>query len=86
MAVLNNADVLLNQIVDSVDSKSPANINYVKARMAIEAAGLSRKPKRELKMAVISYLQGVIRHPDPADTKHKAVNTVVFVDGSHARF
>jgi hypothetical protein len=93
MAVLKTQDAqaskpaasLLDQIVDSIDSKSPANINYVKARMAIEAAGLARSPKRDLKMVVISYLKGDIRHPDTAGSA-KAPNQVVFADGTRARF
>jgi hypothetical protein len=91
MAVLNNkedsAASLLDQIVSSVDSKSPANINYVKARIAIEAAGLTRKPKRELKMVVISYLKGEIRHLNPAEVTHgNKSNQVVFPDSTKARF
>jgi hypothetical protein len=92
MAVLKTPDAsaspaasLLDQIVALVDPKSPANINYVKARMAIEAAGLARSPKRELKMVVISYLKGEVRHPDTAGSV-KAPNQVVFADGSRARF
>jgi hypothetical protein len=86
MAVLNNTASFLDQIVAAIDSKSPANINYVKARMAIEAAGLARKPKRELKMVVISYLKGEIRHPDPDTTKRGSTNQVVFPDSTVARF
>lgn len=96
MAVLNNINVegyngpaaasLLDQIVKSVDSKSPANINYVKARMAVEQANLARKPKRDLKMVVISHLKGEIRHTTPAEKLKGMTNQVVFHDGSKARF
>lgn len=85
MAVLESAS-LLDQIVESIDSKSPANINYVKARMVIEQAQLARAPKRELKMEVISYLKGAIKHPS-ADEKAKGMtNQVVFSDNTKARF
>lgn len=90
MAVLNanasNPASLLDQIVSSVDPKSPANISYVKARMAIEAAGLTRKPLRELKMVVVSYLKGEICHPNAAEKARGATNQVVFPDRSKARF
>lgn len=87
MAVLKTpAASLLEAIVAAVDPKSPANINYVKARMAIEAAGLARSPKRELKMEVMSFLNGEIRYPNAAEKVKGATNQVVFPDHSKARF
>lgn len=86
MNVLNaTAASMLDKVI--IDATSPANINYVKARMAIEAAQLPRAQRRACKMEVISYLKGEIslRYPDPA-TGRKAPNQVVFSDGSQARF
>lgn len=77
MAVLKNAS-LLDSVV--IDASSPANINYVKARMAIEAAGMARAERRLAKMTVISYLKGEIRHPE------RGPNQVVFPDKTAARF
>lgn len=85
MAVLKSAS-LLDDIVNSINSKSPANINYVKARMVIEQAGLARKPLRELKMEVISYLNGAIKHPSPEEKAKGMTNQVVFSDNTKARF
>lgn len=82
MAVLNNADSTVSNIDDvQLDTSSPANINYVKARMAIEAAGYPRAKRRACKMEVISYLKGEIRHQAVGKP-----NMVDFRDGTSARF
>lgn len=85
MAVLNSTQASsLDNI--QLDKSSPANINYVKARMAIEAQLQTRSERRAAKMAVISYLNGEVRHPDPADKAKGATNQVVFEDNTKARF
>lgn len=84
MAVLNASAASLDAVV--LDASSPANINYVKARMAIEESIKERKPRRAAKMQVISYLKGEIRHVSPAEKLKGHTNQVVFHDGSKARF
>jgi hypothetical protein len=70
-----------------VDPKSPANINYAKARYAIEAAAKSRKEKREAKVAVVSLLNGeIVHHQLPAKSNGTTRKDVKFADGTVARF
>jgi hypothetical protein len=75
-------------ILDDVklDPKSPANINYVKARCAIEDAMKNRTARRSAKMVVIAHLKGEIHHPNPAEVKRGATKQVVFADNTKARF
>lgn len=60
------------------DEHAHTNINYVKARCAIEQAFPKRKDRRTAKMAVIEAFKGEIHHSDH--------NYVLFPDQSKARF
>lgn len=75
---------ILNDV--TLDPHSPANINYVKARMAIEQAASNRDERRGAKMVVIEHLHGEIRHPNPAELRKGATKQVVFPDKTKARF
>lgn len=65
-----------------------ANINYVKARCAIEQAFTKRADVRGAKMAVIEALGGTVVHPEELvpNKAHRAHNFVLFPDHSKAAF
>lgn len=69
-----------------LDPKSPANINYVKARCAIEEAVTGRTDIRKAKMVVIEHLGGTLHHPTPAQLQRGGTKQVVFGDNTKARF
>lgn len=68
------------------DPKSQANLNYVKARCVIEEKATCRSDRREAKLAVVTLLNGVVSHPNPAEAKRGVTKQVTFPDGSKARF
>lgn len=74
----------LNDVV--LDNKAASNINYVKARCAIEEVATCRMERRTAKMAVIQHLGGTIKHPTEAELRKGATKQVVFNDGTKARF
>lgn len=78
------------EVLDSIvlDAKARANINYVKARCAIEAAFPNRTERRAAKMAVVEALGGQVIHPEQhiANKAIHAPNYVLFGDKSQARF
>lgn len=69
-----------------LDPTQPANINYVKARHAIEESMKCRKDIRAAKLAVIEHLQGTLNHPTAAQLARGATKQVVFGDSTRARF
>lgn len=70
----------------TLSTKDSGCINYVKARMAIEEQMPNRQLKREAKMAVISHLNGSIKHPSAQEIKRGAHKLVIFPDNTKARF
>ena len=74
----------LDQLI--IDPKLPANINYLKARYAIEEAFHCRRDIRTAKLAVIEHLKGTIKHPSPAQVLRGATKKVVFADNTRAKF
>lgn len=72
----------LDEIQIDPKSKSPANIMYVKARIAIEQFAKNREERRMAKQQVVALLNGSINNHQirPGVTKHK----VVFGDGTVA--
>jgi hypothetical protein len=74
----------LNELM--LDSKLPANINYVKARCAIEEAFNCRRDLRAAKLAVIEHLNGTIKHPTQAQLARGATKQVLFPDNTKAKF
>lgn len=70
-----------------LDPKSPANINYVKARCVIEDTMNNRADRRTAKMVVIAHLKGEVQPVKvPATSGAPVPKQVVFADGSKARF
>lgn len=82
----------MNTIPSFLDSitldAAKANINYVKARCAIESAFPKRADCRAAKMAVIEALGGTVVHPEELipNKPHRAHNYVLFPDHSKAAF
>jgi hypothetical protein len=74
----------MNDVV--LDSNQASNINYVRARMAIEETAKSRRELRDSKMVVIEHLGGAIKHPSAIELRKGATKQVVFNDGTKARF
>ncbi len=68
------------------DPKATANINYVKARCAIEENFKCRADIRAAKLAVIEHFGGSIKHPSEAAAKKGFTKVVVFPDNSRAKF
>lgn len=76
---------LLDKI--TFDPKARASINYVKARIAIEAAYPNRKIRRSAKLVVIEHLNGQLVHPKVTPPQKTPLpNFVLFEDSSKARF
>lgn len=74
----------LNNVL--LDSKQASNINYVRARMAIEEVAKNRADRRDAKMVVIQHLGGTIKHPTHEQLARGATKQVIFDDGTRARF
>lgn len=74
---------VLNDI--DVDTKAPCNINYAKARYAINDNLIDENLQHVAKMAVIEFFKGTVRNGSTI-LKKRMPNFVEFPDGTKARF